>query len=129
MLLWIHQVRSRDLCTDLFKVPLGVHSSQPHCLRHKEMGPSGKGETQDNQHLFMAAGGCRNPYLSWPAYVCLRHGAFLSGCAPLAFVFLDLPTRQLVDPLPFSLESQDSSYRVLPRGGKARGLGEGEAMY
>ena len=87
----------------------------------------GKPRTTSTSSKLQEAAG--NPSLSWPAYVCLRHGAFLSGCAPLAFVFLDLPTRQRVDPLPFSLESQDSSYRVLPQGGKARGLGEGEAVY
>lgn len=32
------------------------------------------------------------------------------------------------DPLPFSLESQDSIYRVLPRGGKGGGLGEGDVV-
>ncbi|XP_061886388.1 CBY1-interacting BAR domain-containing protein 2-like [Entelurus aequoreus] len=47
-------------------------SSQPHYLRHKEMEPSGKGETQDNQHLFIAAGGRRNPQsvVARPSFLC-----------------------------------------------------------
>ena len=84
-----------DTCAErLFKVPLGARMSQQHFFAVGGWDPVARG-AQDDRHSSTVAGGCRSSSLSEDRLSCAaKHVAFLSGCAPLAFVFLDLPTRQ-----------------------------------